>query len=252
MELSVVMFPKARFHQPAATHDHNEVLICLEGSGVIVAQGMEYPFSAGEVALIPAGIEHEDIANEPRLQYVIRLIDPELVLHNEVRILPDYNEFFKRLATMALNVTPPENARQQAYRDALAAAFVHLLRAMGHSSERQPSNSTGGFVRKIDALIRQNYADPDFDLSGAIEATGYSAPYFRRVFFKIMGRSPREQLIHVRIEAARDQLELFGSTYSIKTIALQCGFSDPYYFSRVFKQLVGVSPRQFLQKKESA
>lgn len=252
MDYSVIMFPKARFHQPAATHDHNEVLICLEGSGVIVSNGQEYPFSAGEVAMIPAGIEHEDIANEPRLQYVIRLHDPELVLHNEVRILPDINQSFSRLASMAMDVTPPENERQQAYRDALGAAFVHLLRATGQSTERQPSNSTGSFVRKIDSMIRQNYADPDFDLAGAIEQTGYSVPYFRRVFFKAVGRSPREQLIHVRIEAARDQLELFGSTYSIKAIALQCGFSDPYYFSRVFKQYMGLSPREFVKQKETA
>ena len=38
---------------------------------------------------------------------------------------------------------------------------------------------------------------------------------------------------------------------SISEIAFQCGFEDPYYFSRLFKQLEGISPMQYYNNSKT-
>lgn len=61
-----------------------------------------------------------------------------------------------------------------------------------------------------------------------------------RKYFKI---SPKDDLINKRIEEAK--ICLVSSNASIEQIALNCGFSSLYYFSRIFKQRVGSSPTSF-------
>ena len=42
---------------------------------------------------------------------------------------------------------------------------------------------------------------------------------------------------------------LTDSTYSIQEISNSVGFEDPFYFSRAFKAIKGVSPRQFAARQ---
>ena len=63
-------------------------------------------------------------------------------------------------------------------------------------------------------------------------------------YFKIWsGTSPGEYRTGLRIAAAKSMLR--NSNLSVYEIAARVGFEDPYYFSRIFKKTVGMSPRQY-------
>jgi len=47
----------------------------------------------------------------------------------------------------------------------------------------------------------------------------------------------------LKIRAACRLLDLSGK--SVKAVALETGYSDPYYFSRVFKKVMGISPEKY-------
>jgi len=53
-------------------------------------------------------------------------------------------------------------------------------------------------------------------------------------------------LLHTRLERARYLLD--DSDLSIKQIAHACGFADPNYFSRIFRQRHGQSPGAYRQR----
>jgi transcriptional regulator GlxA family with amidase domain len=57
------------------------------------------------------------------------------------------------------------------------------------------------------------------------------------------GESPMSARLRMRIELAKNLL-LKGQT--LKAVALDTGFCDPYHLSKTFKQLAGLSPRQFI------
>lgn len=68
---------------------------------------------------------------------------------------------------------------------------------------------------------------------------------FFRMFKDELGTSPNEFILRERISKAK---ELLKSRNSIKETAFQTGFSDTNYFTRVFKQLVGVTPKSYQDK----
>ena len=59
----------------------------------------------------------------------------------------------------------------------------------------------------------------------------------------LMDLSPQDFIIHTRLKEARRKLMTSGET--IKSIAYDCGFSNPKYFSTSFKKKYGESPGAF-------
>jgi AraC family transcriptional regulator, arabinose operon regulatory protein len=69
---------------------------------------------------------------------------------------------------------------------------------------------------------------------------------FRKLFKDNMGISPGNFIIHTRINTAKSML--IDTNKSIKEIALELGFPDPFTFSKQFKNLVGTSPSEFKRR----
>jgi AraC-like DNA-binding protein len=62
-----------------------------------------------------------------------------------------------------------------------------------------------------------------------------------------MGYAPMQFFLRTKVQAAAK--ELYYTTTPIKDIAASYGIDDPYYFSRLFKSIMGISPKQFRNKK---
>jgi AraC-like DNA-binding protein len=67
-----------------------------------------------------------------------------------------------------------------------------------------------------------------------------SASHFSSLFRKATGMSPMDYFIHLKLQKAC--LQLHSTEIKIKNIALEIGYEDPYYFSRLFKKHMNVSP----------
>ena len=95
-------------------------------------------------------------------------------------------------------------------------------------------------VAKLREAIQRGWADPDFSVGAAMEALPVSPSHLRREFAREHGAAPVQYLLQHRISQARRLLRLGG--FSVKECCRLCGFSDPYYFSRAFRKIVGCSP----------
>ena len=83
----------------------------------------------------------------------------------------------------------------------------------------------------------------------ARESCNYSERHFTRLFSKVYGVSPQQYLTEVRIKAACKMLK--NSAASVGEIARSCGFTDPGYFSRIFKSNTGVLPSDYRKGKRN-
>ena len=100
----------------------------------------------------------------------------------------------------------------------------------------------------IQEAIINNYTDCDFSLDSVYASIPYSKEYVRKIFIKEHGVSPLTYLMEKRIDCAKQLLlrrNNNDSNYSIKEIAEMCGFSDSLYFSRYFKKITGVPPKEY-------
>lgn len=90
--------------------------------------------------------------------------------------------------------------------------------------------------------IRMNYAD-DIHVRDIADFCRCSESYINHNFKKKMNLSVSQFINHVRIDKAK---ELIAETSgSFNEISDKCGFSDPNYFSLVFKKLMGLSPSEY-------
>ena len=94
-------------------------------------------------------------------------------------------------------------------------------------------------LNEITEYIEQNYSEA-ISLSRLSAHFGLSVSYIARLFRKELGQTPSAYVNVVRVSAASTLLT--ETDLSVTEIAEKTGFSDVYYFSRVFKKIVGCSP----------
>lgn len=73
---------------------------------------------------------------------------------------------------------------------------------------------------------------------------GFSAAYISKLFKNYRGMTPTEYLTQLRLEKAKLLIQTNPSLLT-KNIAALSGFSDPYYFSKIFKKHVGMTPKEY-------
>ena len=71
----------------------------------------------------------------------------------------------------------------------------------------------------------------------------FDPAYLSRLFYRFVGESPHEMLTRLKMNEAA--AHLIGGRYTVKEVAARVGFSDPYHFSRVFKNHHGIPPVRF-------
>ena len=104
-------------------------------------------------------------------------------------------------------------------------------------------SSTQSLIRKAKDYVQTNYQNEGLSLDDVCEALAISNSYFSSVFKKETGNSFIGYLTEYRMEkAARLLVETTEKSYYI---ARSVGYSDPNYFSYVFKRQYGVSPSKY-------
>ena len=94
-------------------------------------------------------------------------------------------------------------------------------------------------------FIRENYRR-DLDLCTIAATAGYSPNYFHHLFTAVMGKTPGQYLLQVRVRQARYLLAETDMTLS--GIAYECGFSSQSYFTEQFKKLTFFTPGQYRKR----
>lgn len=118
----------------------------------------------------------------------------------------------------------------------------HLEQARVHPQYVQDSKD------KIDKTVihMEDHFQHAISREQLAEIAELNPDHYSRMFRKYKGTSPIGYLTSLRMEKAKALLKY--SPYSIAEIAKMVGFSDPYHFSRRFKQMIGVAPTYFKEQ----
>lgn len=104
-------------------------------------------------------------------------------------------------------------------------------------------------VNRLIKYTEGNFSDPNLSLAQLAEDWGYHVKYLSHRFKEAMGVGFARYLRNLRVKHA---VFLFDhGVYAVKNVAFLCGFSDPLYFSKVFKETVGVSPKDYAARLEN-
>jgi len=99
-------------------------------------------------------------------------------------------------------------------------------------------------IEKAKEYIKEHYKN-DISLEEVSRKVDISLYYFSKLFKDVVGENFIDYLTRIRIESAK---ELLQSGISIKEVAIEVGYRDSNYFSRLFKKCVGITPTEFKER----
>jgi AraC family transcriptional regulator len=97
-------------------------------------------------------------------------------------------------------------------------------------------------LRQVLDYVRSNLIQ-DLSIVDLAQVAGMSPYYFMRMFKKSMHVTPRQYIIQIRIDRAKELLR--SRKLSIADISLQCGFTNQSHFTNVFRQLTEITPKVY-------
>ncbi|MBW7567495.1 AraC family transcriptional regulator [Chromobacterium subtsugae] len=96
----------------------------------------------------------------------------------------------------------------------------------------------------VDEFIRRHFSQP-ISMAELTAIAGLSIAQLERYCKKVFHLSPRQMILKARLEHAH---RLLHEDMAITEVALSCGYTDHSAFSRQFKALTGLTPRQYRQE----
>ncbi len=237
--------------------DH-DLVICLTGSASYQIDGQEIRIEAGDAMLIPSfrrfrgrhsgqdelytGIAQHfslelfgrgDIISKMQLEPLVRLRNWEM-LRPLVQHYRDSNS-----QSMTNLIT---------HHQFMVLLLAYLDQALvGWLTEKDEVQSEDHISLQIMLVSSELSADPQGNdtLQQILDAVPYNKDYFRRAFRDRIGMTPRKFRELKRMEFAVHRL---GAGLTVKQVAAELGYTDPYFFSRLFKQYIGTSPSKYRHK----
>lgn len=233
-------------------HENPEFLCCRSGKGVVMVAAGAHSFTPGMVITVNANDPHSFYHEMPEgMTYDCMIVDEAFCRENGLE--PERVRF--QTAVMDAKAcalfdeafaacTQEDPLQVLAARAALLEFLLYMCR------EHQACSETGAALSGMEALknvviyIRNNYMNP-ITLQDAAEVAGFSVSYFSREFKKLTGQTFVSFLNMVRCENA---VQLLRGGMPVTEVCYACGFRELSYFSRAFRQIVGVSPSEILRQ----
>ena len=214
---------------------------------------------AGDLIIYPPNL-HRILRWDKQAEFLFFRVDStfftsiagELIDANNWEIIPQFKLRDPLIQQMGLALKSEIEADRLGsglYAESMAnALLVHLLRHYSTGEYTILEYTDGLSKYKLQSAIdyiNNNLAE-DLSLKAMSEEVGISQYHFSRLFKQSTGFSPYQYVIKSRIE--RGKKLLLQGKISISEIASEVGFGDHSQFTRHFKRLMGVTPKQFLNK----
>lgn len=236
-ELFTVTSPKGRYEKIQNRKSYGlsfcadgQITYTLEGENtvsdrehaIILPQGQTYTLHGDKTGVFPvinftcAGLLCDKITAFP-------IQDPEL-----------YIKDFEQMKALSLF---EEN------RIEIMSIFYHMLHRL--SAQSSLSNTLMPAIK----YLEENYSNPNLTNSDLAQQCSISEIYFRRIFTEHYNVTPRQFIIDVRINRAKQLLA--EGALKICAVAERCGFSNQYHFCRVFKEKTGLTPTEYMKQNRT-
>jgi AraC family transcriptional regulator len=211
---------------------------------------------AGDALIVPAGVTNATVWKE-NAEFSLLTLCPKFVSEvahesidpNRVELIPQFAAFDPLIHQIGLSLKadleagcPIGKIFGESAAVMLAARLLqqHSIRIAKLASDEHGLSSYT--LRQVLAYIRSHLSE-DLSLLDLAQVSGMSPYYFLRLFKQSMHVTPRQYIIQMRIDLAKELLR--SRELSIADISLRCGFTSQSHFTSVFRQLVGITPKAY-------
>jgi len=240
------------------TPENNIFLFVRSGDGSIVLREKSYPLTSGVLCFIGKNKYHYTFPQKPDQYVRSKLLLDSASLSKITQALNAPSEFSDMFSEDAITISILSGLEL----DSAAKIFCDLSR-ISHDSKYAEAETYSAALQLMiilaknvsaktqkapDAMQRvigyiNRHISEELSIEQISDACYISKYYLCRSFKKRFGLTIMEYILQTRISMAKELLE--KQKASVTQISILCGFSSPSYFSRVFKETVGVSPLKY-------
>lgn len=130
-------------------------------------------------------------------------------------------------------------------KDSANADLMKLIYCIGDIVRNFGQKDKTDLLLPVLTYITFNYTKR-ITLDELAKKSGYSKTRFIQIFSETTGKSPMKYLNDVRLKVSCRML--LSTNHTISEIAYNCGFSDPLYYSRLFRKKYKVSPSEYKKR----
>lgn len=266
--LHVMRIAPHAMSQHQHSHDFEELVLILDGHGKHQVGEETYDLSAGDVFVMLGDMSH-CYPETSELSLINLLYDTSNLRlpRADLGALPGYHALFQveprlrqyqrfqnrlklsmaelgRLVGLIAELEGELRSKAPGSRFLATAHFMRVIGLLARAYTRMPAGKERPLnqISELLGYLEQHYAEP-LTIEDLTKKALMSQSTLFRVFRHIMGRSPMDYLIQLRVGKAAQLLR--RESLRISEISEVVGFSDSNYFSRQFHKVMGVSPRGY-------
>ncbi|MFC4601713.1 helix-turn-helix domain-containing protein [Cohnella hongkongensis] len=233
------------------------------GAGTVWIEEKQYPVASGALYHLPPGASVEWIGRGGFTELYVLLIDARCLVKRKgvwETSVPSNEKIERLLPPGRAPAEDPESALKRfeemhrCRRDQPRDPVKLQLLFQGLVHELAAQRPLGGESKEVDGSIglsvdymHSRYREK-IKLETLSDISGFTPTSYSREFKKCYGLSPIDYLNRYRIEQAKQMLA--ERNRSIKDVSAASGFGNEFYFSRMFKRHVGISPSHYVKRTD--
>jgi len=254
--LGLGYYHRAAGHRMSRTrHDDHLLIYCIDGAGLLQVGGQRHSVQRGDLLLLPKGFGHhyQALEQHPWTIYWAHFDGTDAAAFiGHLQIPRQHGELLLTQLGLHSRLTAEFEAllelRESTYNlDAYLCAANRLRQILSHIAlliplARQQEQGVGMDLERIHSLM-QSHLHEQLSLDALAASANLSKYHFVKRYRELTGSTPINRFIQLKIERACHLLDTTNN--GIGEVAFAVGYGDAYYFSRLFKKVMGISPSYY-------
>ena len=231
---------------PLHWHENTEMHFIFEGSAALRCGENITVLKKGDFAIINSNELHEGLGEN--CSYGCIILPPSFFDENHTifqRCINDEYvcELVNKIFTAHRSDTPQSSLEIKGYTYLLVVYLIqnYSLETLSGDKYRNHFQKLAK-INKAIKFINENYTE-NITTRYLAKMVHLSEGHFCHLFKDVTEKTAKEYILSLRIEKAQELLN--ATEMTITEICYCCGFSDPNYFTRTFKQKTDISPREY-------
>lgn len=228
------------------------IIYCTEGSGWISVNGKRFSVTKNQYFILPKHVPHSYGSNtknpwsiywihfsgELSDNYVLLTKNPETIAPCNIDRIESRIELFEEMFQNLEMGFSPENIQ---YANICLMHFLASFKFLEQYRQIRKRDENDFILQSIRKI--KNKIETPLSLSSLANEANLSISQYSLLFKRKTGQSPMDYVIQLRVQKAC--LLLDNTALKVKDVGIKVGYEDPYYFSRIFTKIIGISPRDY-------
>lgn len=223
-----------------------------EGRGTLIVNGKKYAVPPGSVYIAPSWQSHEYYSDsrDPWVKYWVNVAGPLVDSLRKIYGIEHHYVFPDAVDAGKVLMETIETLRdmpEKEVRSYMARQILQVIQLLSDRVATEEAYTQSPVTEAMITFMRKRITGPMPELQEIADAANRSPSQAIRIFRNDMKITPYRWLLIEKIHTSCSVLTCTGKC--IRDIAYMFGFRDEFYFSRLFRQIVGISPNTYRKQQ---